>query len=127
MPRKGYRQTSDHRARIRATMLGQPLPPTSKRELQSRRLKRIRGITLDDYDQLLTQQGGGCAACGEPPTTIRLHIDHDHVTGQIRGLLCRHCNSALGYGRDDPKILRGLADYLERGPLLRLTDRRQSV
>jgi hypothetical protein len=40
------------------------------------------------------------------------HIDHDHQTGKIRGILCRHCNLALGHAKDDPKILQALIDYL---------------
>ena len=44
---------------------------------------------------MLAEQGGGCAICGAPPKTRRLHVDHDHKTGEIRGLLCYRCNKAL--------------------------------
>jgi hypothetical protein len=53
------------------------------------------GITDDDYEALLAAQGGGCAICGNPPKTRRLHVDHDHKTGKVRGLLCHRCNRAL--------------------------------
>lgn len=48
-----------------------------------------------EYDRLLTKQNGVCAICGRPPKTRKLHIDHDHKTGRIRGLLCVRCNRAL--------------------------------
>lgn len=62
-------------------------------------------MTLEDYDRMLAAQGGVCNICGAepelPPTRIRddikvLVVDHDHVTGKVRGLLCRQCNSRLG-------------------------------
>lgn len=70
------------------------------------------GMTLDDYHRLLEEQGGGCAVCGKPPGKKRLHIDHDHQTLAVRGLLCQHCNVALGFVRDDVDILAGLMAYL---------------
>jgi len=72
------------------------------------------GITLADYDALLQAQDGGCATCGEaPPDSGYLCIDHNHDTGQVRGLLCPRCNTALGFAGDSPAILRKMADYLE--------------
>jgi len=53
------------------------------------------GVTDAEYARLLEAQGGGCAICGNPPKTRRLHVDHDHRTGQVRGLLCHRCNRAL--------------------------------
>ena len=53
------------------------------------------GVTDAEYDRLLSAQGGGCAICGNPPKTRRLHVDHDHKTGRVRGLLCHRCNRAL--------------------------------
>jgi Recombination endonuclease VII len=47
------------------------------------------------YDRLLAEQGGVCAICGATPKTRRLHIDHDHKTGRVRGLLCHRCNGNL--------------------------------
>lgn len=86
------------------------------------RTKALRryGLTLEDYENILSAQGGVCAACGEPElvATYRgkprpLAIDHDHATGHIRGLLCSSCNVALGYARECPKRLRALAVYIE--------------
>jgi recombination endonuclease VII len=55
-------------------------------------------MTDDEYDAMLAAQGGVCAICGNAPKTRRLHVDHDHRTGAVRGLLCYRCNRALpGY------------------------------
>ena len=53
-----------------------------------------------------------CEVCGEPSNKT-LHIDHDHATGAVRGVLCEGCNHALGNAKDNPALLRSLADYLE--------------
>ncbi len=76
-------------------------------------LKRKFGLTLEDYDALLAAQHGGCAICGDPPAKTALHVDHDHETGVVRGLLCFRCNAAIGNLRDDqllgPAIIRRAA------------------
>ncbi len=70
------------------------------RDAEKRRdetLRRRYGISAQDYDLLLAGQGGVCALCGnEAYGRARLHVDHDHETGDVRGLLCFHCNTALG-------------------------------
>ena len=77
------------------------------------------GMRLEDYDRHLKNQNGLCAICLRPETTLRyglvkeLDIDHDHKTGEFRGLLCSRHNRMLGYAQDDPDILRAAADYLE--------------
>ena len=72
------------------------------------------GITLEQYDEMLQGQGGGCASChGQVPGGGRFHVDHNHVTGEVRGLLCHGCNTAAGLCQDNPAVLRGLANYLE--------------
>jgi hypothetical protein len=77
-------------------------------------LKRKFGLTLEQYDQLLASQGGGCAICGAPPEpNTSLHIDHDHDTGAVRGLLCVRCNNALGQLREDSDLVRAAASYLD--------------
>jgi hypothetical protein len=66
---------------------------------------------------MFEQQGGVCAACGLPENRMnarlkgRLHVDHDHVTGQVRGLLCANCNAALGLLRDEPQRIEALLAY----------------
>jgi hypothetical protein len=66
---------------------------------------------------LLIAQGGGCGICGSPePRTRRgaWHVDHDHVTGVIRGILCHYCNVGIGQFGDDADRLRKAVQYLER-------------
>ncbi len=77
-------------------------------------LKRTFGITQADYDDLLARQGGGCAICGKQPGKISLHVDHDHETGVVRGLLCVGCNNALGQFHDEPRLLLRAAEYVMR-------------
>lgn len=78
------------------------------------------GLTLEEYFKMHDAQGGACASCGFPETERRngkirwLAVDHCHSTGAIRGLLCGNCNQGIGRFRDDPKLLRAAADYLER-------------
>jgi hypothetical protein len=70
-------------------------------------------ITPEDYERMLAAQGGVCAICEQPsPRRVRLDIDHDHETGEIRGLLCTWCNRAIGMLRDRPIIAAKAARYL---------------
>jgi hypothetical protein len=78
-------------------------------------LKRKYGITIAEYDRMFEEQNGVCAICGEPrPEERTLHIDHDHQTGVIRGLLCFRCNNALGDFREEYELFQRAADYLDR-------------
>lgn len=84
---------------------------------------RRYGITMAEYRTIWFHQGGVCAICEQPETTERnrlLAIDHDHVSGHVRALLCSQCNRAIGLLRDDPKTIRAAADYVERHRQLRL-------
>ena len=67
-----------------------------------------------EYQQKLEQQNGVCAICFGTDTGKSLAVDHDHVTGQIRGLLCGRCNPAIGYLRDSAELARKVANYLEQ-------------
>jgi len=73
-------------------------------------IERRYGITPAQYEALYAAQNGQCAICDEPHA--RLHIDHHHGTGDVRGLLCKKCNLALGLLRDSPEIASRAADYL---------------
>ena len=78
-------------------------------------LKRY-GLTLDQYDEMLARQNGRCAICLRfPEATNKMHVDHCHVTGKIRGILCRSCNWALGQFREDRYSLSRAIEYLSRG------------
>jgi hypothetical protein len=77
-------------------------------------LKKTYGITAEEHAALFAQQGKCCAICGskEPRTTRSWHVDHDHVTGAVRGILCNTCNLLLGRARDRVDILQGAIAYL---------------
>lgn len=82
---------------------------------RSRDLERLYGISIEDYESMLTSQNGVCAICQQScPTGYNLSVDHDHQTGRVRGLLCVNCNSALGKFQDDPDLLVKAASYLRR-------------
>lgn len=72
------------------------------------------GLTWEDYNALVQSQGNRCRICGgEAPKGKRLHLDHSHATGKVRGLLCSRCNHGIGLFRDNPVLCRLAAVYLE--------------
>ena len=82
-------------------------------------LKRNFGIGLHEYDLMFTEQKGKCACCGshQNELTKNLAVDHDHDTGLIRGLLCNHCNLAIGILGDNTEGLMRALNYLEKHEL----------
>lgn len=79
-------------------------------------LRNTYGISLEDYDSMLTEQGGVCAICGKQETHAQhkyLSVDHCHETGKVRGLLCHGCNATIGYAKDDPARLERAIVYLK--------------
>lgn len=76
------------------------------------------GLTLEQYEGMLKEQGHCCAICknGRPDVSGKktmFHVDHDHTTGKIRGLLCHSCNVSIGLMKDSPSLLRQAAEYLD--------------
>ena len=78
------------------------------------RLKSMYGLTPEKYEEILLRQNNGCAICEEPidSRSRKLHVDHDHETGIVRGILCTMCNPGLGYFRNNSKLLIKAANYL---------------
>lgn len=74
------------------------------------RIRNRYKVTNEHAEQLIKQKALGCEVCG---STQYPHLDHCHMSGNIRGILCRGCNVTLGQVSDNPKTLRALADYLE--------------
>lgn len=80
-------------------------------------IKRSYGLTREEYQSLFDKQQGLCASCGLPQAVshygkmLPLAVDHDHKTGEVRGLLCISCNRALGYLFDDPERIEALLRY----------------
>lgn len=89
------------------------LSPEWKASQWRARLKHAYGITPEQWEELFARQAGKCPGCatllGRGITT---HVDHCHSTGEVRGLLCRKCNLAIGHAADRPDVLRNLLKYL---------------
>jgi len=73
------------------------------------------GMTEQDYDNLFENQKGCCAICKKPQEKLSksLFVDHCHETGKVRGLLCHHCNSGIGYLQDNITLLESAIQYLQ--------------
>jgi hypothetical protein len=131
--REVYRK-SDYGKAVRAAWLASPEGQASRKITNARRAAKDKGkrkknpqqrhehwrwqlqrrynLTEAEYQAMLEKQGGVCAVCEKPPGKKRLHVDHDHITGKVRGLLCGACNLTLGFWNDDPKRFVRAADYL---------------
>jgi hypothetical protein len=83
-----------------------------RRSNRHRHLIRRYGIGADEVERLVEQQGGMCPICRKASPTA---VDHDHVTGAVRGILCADCNAGMGQLRDDPWVLRRAVEYLAGG------------
>lgn len=87
---------------------------------RERRLLALYGMTVADYEALLSFQGGTCAICDRPPGATRLAVDHDHATGYARGLLCYLCNNKR-VGRERSAVLfERIAQYLRTPPAMQV-------
>lgn len=78
-------------------------------------LKKLYGLSVEQYDTMLIAQNGVCAGCGsDKPFGNCKHfcVDHDHKTGLVRGLLCHKCNRGLGLAKDDIIVLSEMIKYL---------------
>ena len=78
-------------------------------------MRRLYGITVEDYDAMFDKQGGACKICRTPwiEGMKRFPVDHDHRTNAVRGILCDSCNRAIGLMNDDPARLMSAASYIE--------------
>ena len=88
--------------------------PKRKASKAAWKLKARYGITVEEYNVMLKNQEFRCAICGihDDDLPDSLCVDHDHTTGEVRGLLCKPCNLALGSMRDNPLLLQKAAAYL---------------
>ncbi|WP_184331858.1 endonuclease VII domain-containing protein [Rhizobium phaseoli] len=110
--RRRERYASDLEFRENAKAASRKRDPLAKRD---GRLRTQFGIGSEEYDTLLAKQGGGCAICGERNADSRghrLHVDHCHDTGAVRGILCSSCNIGLGKFKDSVSRLDRAIEYL---------------
>lgn len=117
---KGKMTEAAYRVRTRDSRLAKErirhATPMAKRRQRIASLKYYHGVTIEWWEALFNSQERKCAVCkSDDPADGkgRWHTDHNHDTGEIRGILCANCNKALGHAKDDPSRLRMLAEYLE--------------
>ena len=91
--------------------------PERSQEIEEKAtLKKRYGVTPEDYDRMLEERGGCCEICGRSGANCKrsLCIDHDHLTGNLRGLLCAKCNLGIGYFSDNTTLLENAKVYLTK-------------
>ena len=116
--KKGKETTRRYNAtpKARAAIAAWKRRPEVKDKQKARKawLKQRFGLTLEEFNRAFADQEGRCAICGTHQTelSVSLHVDHDHVTGRIRGLLCGPCNRMLGMAKDDIGRLEAAIAYL---------------
>ena len=117
-----YRAT--HPGRARATQLRCIAAAPDKHIAGARRrsikyvYKNSYGLSLEDVEDMKRAQNNKCAVCDTEFTTDKKFtcacVDHDHATGKVRDILCKHCNTALGHMKDDPDKCLRLATYVKQ-------------
>lgn len=111
-PHPGPRCATHHREAKRA----------ARDRAHETRIARVYGLTGAGYRRLLEIQDGRCFICRRARgVTKKLSVDHDHKTGQVRGLVCRNCNvDLLGHARDDVNVFLRAIEYLLNPPARQL-------
>lgn len=95
-------------------------PEKCKRTYRNSVLKKRYGLTPEDLERMLRDQGNKCAICGKEiflfgsSKKLTAHVDHDHKTGKVRGLLCQECNIGLGKFMDNTDYLLSAISYLKK-------------
>jgi hypothetical protein len=109
-----YNET--HREAISTQRAERYRKPRVRRQVRNANLLRLYGISIEDYERMVVEQNGMCAICGttEPKGRGGFHLDHDHVTGKNRQLLCTPCNTTLGLIKESVETLSAMIQYLER-------------
>ncbi len=114
--RKDKRKRNGHQSWCKLCTM---VPTAHRRKLN---LRRRYDLSLDDVDRMLKLSDYACSICyvtvslDSPTHKNKPHIDHDHVTGSIRGILCGHCNTGLGAFKDNPVLLDAAKAYLFNPP-----------
>lgn len=110
-PYPGPRCATHHRERERHL----------KREAHENHVRKTYGLQAGQYDQLLEAQGGVCFICRRSNGAARkLAVDHSHLSGHVRGLLCSVDNKILGHLRDDPEAAKRIVEYLLNPPAFKV-------
>lgn len=86
-----------------------------RRAHQEWKIKNKYGLTPEQHRAAMEHCQSRCQICGDAPK--KLFVDHDHATGNLRGMLCLRCNTCLGFAKDNPDVLSKAAEYLRNPPL----------
>lgn len=121
---RDWRRRNPERSReIQRRASRSPRRVASRRAWRDRNRERVRavertrlyGLSPSEFEAMLEAQGGVCAICERPNSDGRsLHVDHDHETEAVRGLLCAQCNAGLGIFGDSPELVRRALAYLDQ-------------
>lgn len=90
--------------------------PEYKAKSSAAAIKRLYGLSIEQFQNMEKAQNGLCAICNNPeqnPQKKKLSVDHCHTTGKVRGLLCHNCNVVLGLIKEDSRILESIKQYLK--------------
>lgn len=120
--RKANRDTLREKDRARYNAWRESLSADELARAHHSQVLKKYNLSQVEYERILASQGGVCACCGKPEATIsrrrqspmRLTVDHDHLTGVVRGLLCRACNLGIGQLGDSLEGVKKAVTYLER-------------
>lgn len=116
--REGYLQAMRDYNKIKRERLTPEEKDERVKKLQDQVTYMFWGLTPEARQKILDCQGGGCAICGRPDERSRygrLHVDHCHKTGKLRGLLCQRCNRGIGWLLDSAELAERAAAYLREG------------
>lgn len=110
---KQYYLNNKERTKIKQKEYNKNNKGLSKKRSRKHTVKKY-GLTLEQYNNLLNSQNQRCSICGRHQDELKqsLAVDHDHVSGKVRGLLCVRCNRAIGMLEDDIKLLKQAINYL---------------
>lgn len=90
--------------------------PERKAQARLRKMQKLYGLTAAQFEALLGAQNHVCPLCGVGLSLLTCHVDHDHLTKKVRGLLCHTCNCGIGFLRDSARIAAAAVRYLENPP-----------
>lgn len=113
---KKYRKENPDKVRATNRLYRQNNREVVRQAQLKHTLNSVYGITIEEHNELYHKQEGRCAICGKHQSECnkRLAIDHDHNTGEVRGLLCSHCNQGLGHFKDNTELLVNAIQYLQK-------------
>lgn len=100
---------------VRAKYVKYRATDNGKRMAKAGSLRAKYSLTLENFNQILAQQNNSCAICFTKNAGGKgtFHVDHNHVSGRLRGLLCHNCNLGLGHFKDNPNLLSVAIKYLQ--------------